>query len=108
VVDHWPVGAGSILRWEDIGAFANNLYCETDNLRVLDKNCHDIHTLAEKNGITFEQARQAKRVIEITKLPTKELLAWLQERDYSGDLVSNQAKRKAAVETILKGESQNV
>ncbi len=104
VVDHHPKPAGSILSIHDIGEFCNSLYCEIDNLRVLCKPDHDIHTLAEKSGITFEDARAAKKVIEITKLPTKQLLAWLAERGYNGDSVSNASKRKACVEKLLLKE----
>lgn len=103
VVDHFPVAAGSILSVADIGEFANNLYCETDNLRVLCSPCHDIHTLADKNGISFEEARVEKDIIEKCKLPIPKLTAWLAQHGYSGSAVSNGPKRKLLVSKILKG-----
>lgn len=108
VVDHFPVAAGSILSVEDIGPFANNLYCEVDNLRVLDKVCHDIHTLAEKNGISFEDARLLKQVLETMKLPTKEILAICKEHGYNTSKLTNAAKRKAAITEIINKEKTNV
>jgi len=102
VVDHFPVAAGSILKWEDIGAFANNLYCETDNLRVLDKACHDAHTLAEKMGVSIEEAKLAKKVIEFCKKDSKEVIEFLAKAGYNGSAVSNATKRRALVEVIFK------
>lgn len=101
-VDHHPKPAGSILSVEDIGAFVNNLYCEVDNLRVLCDPCHSIHTLAEKEGVSFEEAKMLKKVIEICKMPTQKLLAYLASYGYNGASVSNASKRKQLVTTIVK------
>lgn len=96
VVDHYPIAAGSILSVQDIGNFANNLFCETDNLRVLDKTCHDAHTLAEKNGISFEEALVLKRVIRAEKeMSVKQIVALLTKAGYTD--VSNAAKRRLAL-----------
>lgn len=102
VVDHYPKAAGSILSVEDIGPFAENLFCEVDNLRCLCVECHDIHTLAEKQSITFEQAKVEKDILAICKKPVKEVLAFLEKYGYTGALVSNGEKRKALVDKILK------
>ena len=108
IVDHFPVAAGSILHWEDIGSFANNLYCEVDNLRVLDKQCHDAHTLAERLGIPMEEAILRKSVIKLIKDKTaQQLLAYLAKEGYNGASVSNAAKREQLVYEILK-EKTNV
>jgi hypothetical protein len=104
VVDHYPKAAGSILSVEDIGPFAENLFCETSNLRVLCSPCHDVHTLAEKNSISFEQAVIEKQVIEICKQPVKKVLAFLKKYGYTGAQVSNAEKRKTLVSKVLKGE----
>ena len=105
-VDHYPKSAGSILSIDDLGEFINNLYCETNNLRVLCKSCHSIHTLSELAGITFEQARFEKDVNEKMKLPAKELLTLLSTAGYTDASVSNVTKRRQAVSAILK-EKQN-
>jgi len=102
VVDHFPVAAGSILSTEDIGPFANNLYCEVDNLRVLCKTCHDCHTLSERHGITFEEAAIEKEVIAIMKQPVKDILAFCQSYEYDVSKLTNSAKRKQAVQQILR------
>jgi hypothetical protein len=103
-VDHYPKPAGSILSVADIGEFANNLYCEVDNLRVLCEPCHSVHTLAEAEGVTFEEAKKLKEANEICKKPTKQVLAFLEKHGYSGAAVSNATKRKELVTKIVKGE----
>lgn len=103
-VDHYPKPAGSILSVDDIGEFANNLFCETDNLRVLCATCHSAHTLSERQGITFEEAKFQKLVIQKMKEPSRKLLDWLLSYGYNEQECSNTVKRKKLVEEILKGE----
>ena len=100
VVDHFPKAAGIILFVADIGQFAENLFCETSNLRVLCIKDHDIHTLADKQKITFEEAKIEKMIID--KMKSKDLLDFLQQFGYSGASVSNATKRKALVTKIIK------
>lgn len=102
-VDHHPVAAGSILSVQDIGNFANNLFCETDNLRVLCSDCHKVHTLSEKKGISFIEAAIEKQVIEKCKLPIPKQVALLSGYGYNA--CSNAAKRKAAWREIINKES---
>jgi hypothetical protein len=94
VVDHYPIPAGSILSVEDIGPFANNLFCETSNLRVLSKEAHDIHTLAEKQGISYEQAAVEKKVIASCKGSVRVQLELLSAYGYID--CTNAAKRRLA------------
>lgn len=106
IVDHFPKAAGSILKFEDIGEFCNNLFCDSTNLRVLDKQCHDCHTLAEKNGITFEEAKLEKEIIEFCKKPTKEIVAFLISNGYTTSQMSNATKRRQCVETIFRRNNE--
>lgn len=100
VVDHHPIPAGSILSVDDIGPFANNLYCEVDNLRVLDKVCHDIWTLADKMQISFEEARVEKEIISLLKPANKSIMQAL--LDKNGYNCKNPKQRREALEKILK------
>lgn len=103
IVDHHPVAAGSILTVDDIGPFANNLYCEVDNLRVLDKVCHDVHTLSEAHRIPFEEARKLKTVIDLLKPVNKSKMQAL--LDKHGKVCKNPQQRRAALIEILSKES---
>lgn len=102
VVDHHPKPAGSILSIDDIGEFCNNLFCEVDNLRCLCVDCHKIHTLSEKKGISHEDAAHEKKVNDFMRLDKHEVLAFLAEKGYTGSTVSNESKRKALVSELLK------
>lgn len=103
IVDHYPIAAGSILSIEDIGPFANNLYCEVDNLRVLDKVCHDVHTLSESHNVSFEEAKLLKEVIQIMKEEsTEDILYFCCSFNYNLESLSNKEKREKAVYEILK------
>lgn len=105
-VDHYPVAAGAIRSVEDIGQFANNLYCEVDNLRVLCKEpCHAVHTLAESEGISFDEAKILKEVIRLLKKENrKEMLDLLHQ---AGVQCRNDEQRRAALTKILKEKMWN-
>lgn len=100
-VDHFPRDAGSILSVDDIGQFVNRLYCELDNLRVVCVDCHSVHTLAQKKGITFDQAVLEKKVIEYMKRPTAEVVAFLESHEM---ITTNAVQRKAALTEIFNKE----
>lgn len=46
-VDH-ITPAGSLNKYSDLPQFVQNLFCETDNLQVLCKTCHDVKTKEER------------------------------------------------------------
>ena len=105
-VDHFPREAGSILNVQDIGEFCNNLFCEVDNLRVVCKYCHSIHTYASKNHMSFSDARTIKEAIKFIDSSSKqELLDYLQQFGYHGSSVSNADKRRELVIKLFKEES---
>ncbi len=106
VVDHHPVAAGSILSVADIGQFAENLFCNSTNLRVLCVPCHDCHTLAESQNITFEQARIEKLIIDICKQPIKKILAFIEENGYSSVAATNGVKRREVVTLIMNKQEK--
>jgi len=103
-VDHFPIDAGSIPNIEAVGTFANNLFCEVDNLRCLCKTCHSQYTLSQRKGISLEQAALEKQVTELSKLSVAKQLAWLASKGVVGEKTSNAVKRKAEIMKILKGE----
>ena len=66
-VDHLDQ-AGSLRCEDDITPFIKNLACMKDNMRLSCKPCHETKTLADKLGITFEQAIIEKKIIAQMKL----------------------------------------
>lgn len=101
-VDHVEQ-AGQCNSWETSSQFIYKLLDCNDNWVLSCKPCHKIKSYAEANGISFEEARVEKTVIEKCKLPTAKLVAWLAEHGYNGKEVSNGPKRKLLVAKILKG-----
>ena len=49
-VDH-IIGAGSLKRYEDLPGFVERLFCESKNLQVLCKPCHQIKTNHERRAL---------------------------------------------------------
>lgn len=100
-VDH-KEPAGQLNRKEDIADFVTKLFCDKTGLQVLCHTCHDIKSYMEKHDCTKEEAILAKDVIAFMKKPKQEILAFLQEHGYTGAVVSNETKRRALLEQILK------
>lgn len=64
--------------------------------------CHQIKTLSERLGITFEEAKIEKVVIEVCKMKAGEIDAWLAERGVK--TAKNPQARRDAVREVLKNE----
>lgn len=75
-VDH-KVPAGSLRGADDIQGFVQRLACEKSIMGLACKPCHDIKTYSERQGISFEEARVEKQVIERMRLPKAEQDAML-------------------------------
>jgi len=106
--DHYPVDAGSILSVADIGAFCNNLYCETSNLRIVCKECHGVHTYASKHGLSFDEAKIEKLVIEWSKKPVKQIVQMMAAHGYTANELSNAAKRRAALTEVFNRNKEQL
>ena len=106
-VDH--IGdEGSLRSIEDIEAYAKHLYyVDASWLRIACKECHGIITYAQGQGITFEEAQLEKELIAIFKNEKKEdIIQFILDYDWHNEYnTNNEANRKAAVRSILKGVS---
>ena len=87
-VDH-IVGEHSLKEIDDIQSFVESMTClSEDMLGLCCKPCHSAKTLQERKGISFEEAKTEKRVIELTKMPVKDIQKILDKHN----LPSNNAK----------------
>lgn len=104
-VDHiTPVG--QLKEKQDIQGFVEKLLFVTeDDLQLVCKSCHACKSYAEKQGISFEEAKLEKQVIEVCKLPATELKQWL--TDAGEEPEKNAIKRKEQVREVLKNGSQD-
>lgn len=99
-VDH-IVAAGSLRKTEDIQGFVERLlYVTEDDLRLICKGCNSALAYADKNGMSYEQAVQEKKLIEICK--TKKDVQFLKDRNIVP--ASNATKRKAQVRDVLQND----
>lgn len=102
-VDHLE-GNIPLRKWDDVMRFVAHM-AVPEELQVVCKGCHKIKSHAEKKGISFEDAKIEKKVIEICKQPTKKIMEFLKENNYNGS-VSNAKQRREAVAFVLQQEKE--
>ena len=97
-IDHIEAG-GSFTDWKTYTEWARRILWVTfDDIRELCKECHEVVTLSQRMGISFEQAKVEKAIIAACK----EDKQWLTERGHTP--ASNAKLRKEQIRTILEGE----
>lgn len=103
-VDH-KTGEHTLRNLDDIARFIKDIVLVTDSdLQIVSKDVHKIKTLAERKGITFEDAVIEKKVIAFGNLPVKEQKSFLTAL-YGNDRItflSNKSKRLEAYRNHLK------
>lgn len=98
-VDH-KTGNHSLRSIDDLQKFVEGIVLITlDDLQFVSKKAHRIKSYAEKEGISFEQAKAIKEAIEMVK--QKKEKQWLEERGItpSGNTAS---RRQQIVEYLTK------
>ena len=105
--DH-KVGNSSLKSVEDIQSFVEGVLLVTaDDLQLVSKEAHKIKSYAEKQGISFEEAKVEKEVIELIK--QKKEKEYLQENHLPVSSTKS-ARRATIVEHKLsllnKGETE--
>lgn len=99
--------AGACTNAVQVGTFLYRLLVSKDKLRLLCKPCHKIITYSERMGISFEDARRAKIVIEFTDTKKNSVVKQKEELigyGFTEDEISNATKRKAAYAEIVQRE----
>lgn len=98
-VDH-IIAAGSLMGYENLLDFTYRLlYVTEKDLRVICKECNYILAYADKNGVTFEEAKAEKTAISL--VGSNKDKEWLKDRGISPES-SKQKRRKQIVEFLLK------
>lgn len=104
-VDH-IAGNSSLKTMDDVRSFIESMILVTfDDLQIVCHDCHDIKTHAEKQGMTFEEARLDKQSIAICKGSVSSVKAFLSERGITP--AGNAEKRREQVLEALKREVTN-
>ena len=98
-VDH-IVPAGGLLEKEDIQGFVERLlWVVEEDLRLICKSCNSALAYADKQRVSFVEAKAIKTAINLIK--EKKDLTWLKERGIVA-LGSQKARREQIVEQIIK------
>lgn len=100
-VDHIDGGYG-FSDWEGFIEWQKRiLWVSFDDIRIVCKGCHSIITHAQRKGISFDEAKLDKKVIEFGKLKVDKQKETLTDYGISSDEMSNATKRKEAYRRII-------
>jgi uncharacterized Zn ribbon protein len=101
--DHYPKDAGSIPNIQAVGEFCNNLFVEVDGWRCLCKGCHSIHTYMQRYKVSWEEADVKLKAGAVMKSFNKAaLIKALKAKGFTEAQLSNEDKRKAVVEQLIR------
>lgn len=101
-VDHVH-GNHSLKTFSDIGNFIHNIAFITEkDLQFVSTEAHRIKSYAEKQGISFEEAKAVKDAIKIEEKGVKNVLAFLEEHGYNGPMKNKEQRRAGIVECLMK------
>lgn len=100
-VDHRS-GHNSLRSVDEISSYIEALLldCSFDDYAILCTPCHKIKSNADAKGLTFEESRIDKLVIQICK--DKQDVQWLKDKGVVP--ASNQSKRKEQIREVLQNE----
>lgn len=102
-VDHIK-GNHSLRSVSDIQQFVEGIVLVSiDDLQFVSKEAHKVKSYAEKEGLTYEEARPIKKAIEYEGKGTKKVVAFLKENGYNPG--SNKDKRRDQLIEHFKKES---
>ncbi|AMR57841.1 putative HNH endonuclease [Pseudomonas phage vB_PsyM_KIL4] len=103
-VDH-KTGEHSLKRVSDVQKFVEGIvFVRKEDLAFLCKPCHRIKTLAERSGLSHEDAAIEKQAIIICKRTANEVKSWITQR---GGVPARLAKeRREQVVKLLKEVEQ--
>jgi hypothetical protein len=105
-VDHIQQ-AGECNSWETAAAFLRKLLDCNDNWCLACKPCHKTKSYAEREGLDFEEAKLQKLVIEKMKQSKQAIVDFCVQMGYNERSLTNAAKRREAVEEILRRSSSS-
>lgn len=101
-VDH-IVGNASLQDWDDLVPFILHLLTTEDNMQLVSKEAHRIKSYADKHGLSFEQAKKEKMIIEKCKQKVATQKKELKEAGFSAEDISNAEKRRECYRKLLGG-----
>ncbi|MGF6139058.1 hypothetical protein [Pseudomonas laurylsulfatiphila] len=96
------------ISWDNVGEFVENLFhVKEDDLEILCKPCHSIVTLSERQGLSLEDAKIEKMVINFTKNSAAIQKEKLRKKGIEPGSTAGirRIQARAYLSALLKGES---
>ena len=107
-VDHKQDETAKLVQLSDIQSCAEMLLCVVEeDLRLICKGCHSIHSYSQKMGISFEEAKSEKEVVAFKLLKVAEQTKVLTEACKYPTIGSNSKQRVEQYREWLKKEKTN-
>lgn len=105
-IDH-ITPAGKLTDYSDVGGFVERLFTNFEGYQLLCPECHGIKTLADRRGISFEDASIEKVVVAFSKLKPEKQKAVLKRRGADEGAFKNKQTRADAYRNILCSERKS-
>lgn len=104
--DH-KIGNNSLQDISDIQSFVESIALVShSDLQLVSIEAHKAKSLAERQGISFEEAVVTKKAIEIEKKGMKEVVAFLSDKGYTP--TSNKDKRRLQLIEYFTKENKDI
>lgn len=87
---------------DDLNEFINNLLCDKSNMRILCKDCHKAITLANKKGISVEEAKAEKQANVFAKRTAENQIKFLRACGVTDIPKTIKARKELAKNLFLK------
>ena len=99
-VDHVIAAGGFNPNWNDFTVWVQRLLLIEGNLQLLCKSCHQCKSLADRVGITFEEAQLRRQIVAFEKLPVGQQEQILREKGLE-PVKTKKGKSKQYLEKLL-------
>jgi len=95
--------SGTFTKFSDAEAYMKHLFLiDYESIRPLCTSCHSVVSHGQNTGLSFEEAKIDKEVVAICKQPVHAVKFFCSSYGYDETALSNPAKRRAAVEEIIR------
>jgi hypothetical protein len=102
-IDHISDTGGTFTGIDDVRDYVAYLFLiDFKSIRAVCKDCHKSITYSQRAGVSVEEARLQRKVLEFLKQDKQIVIDYCVANGYTVTSLGNAAKRRAAVESILK------
>jgi hypothetical protein len=104
-IDHISDTGGTFTGIDDVRDYVAYLFLiDFKSIRAVCKDCHKSITYSQRAGVSVEEARLQRKVLEFLKQDKQIVIDYLTVKGYSRADTSNERKRRECVEKELRKE----